>query len=317
MRKVKRNQRNKAFLGALIGAGVSLIGNTIGSIIGANAQKKQQREQERQQIEQNNLTTAANLANAINGSQDVVDSYYDRVTLMPLGGKKKLGAWGTQDTNDIINGVSSGIGSVVKSVIGANTMGNIQTVRQAPAQFEPKVLVRPTYYNRIQPMQKIFKCGGRKPDGGIVQYEDDPMVLRDIRRAQDARRNRQFDRDLAKIAGIIGATGVAAYPLSGYAAAEAAATALPTGESLVQYLPYAGEWVPSTYMEAAFAPAQYKALKEYGPQAWEALKSMGRDIKAKFSRKNNNEEYGPYNLSEIVVEAPRKRHNNKYKRKAK
>lgn len=162
MRKVKRNQRNKAFLGSLIGAGVSLIGNTIGSIIGANAQKKQQREQERQQIEQNNLTTAANLANAINGSQDVVDSYYDRVTLMPLGGKRKLGAWGTQDTNDVISGVSSGIGSVVKSVIGANTMGNVQTVRQAPAQFEPKVLVRPTYYNRIQPMQNVYKCGGRK-----------------------------------------------------------------------------------------------------------------------------------------------------------
>lgn len=161
MRKVKRNQRNKAFLGALIGAGVSLIGNTIGSIIGANAQKKQQREQERQQIEQNNLTTAANLANAINGSQDVVDSYYDRVTLMPLGGKRRIGAWGTQDTNDVISGVSSGIGSVVKSAIGANTMGNVQTVRQAPAQFEPKVLVRPTYYNRIQPMQNVYKAGGK------------------------------------------------------------------------------------------------------------------------------------------------------------
>lgn len=162
MRKVKRNKRNKAFLGSLIGAGVSLIGNTIGSIIGANAQKKQQREQERQQIEQNNLTTAANLANAINGSQDVIDSYYDRVTLMPLGGKRKVGAWGTQDTNNVISGVSSGIGSVVKSVIGANAMGNVQTVRQAPAQFEPKVLVRPTYYNRIQPTQNVFKCGGRK-----------------------------------------------------------------------------------------------------------------------------------------------------------
>lgn len=161
MRKVKRNQRNKAFLGSLIGAGVSLIGNTIGSIIGANAQKKQQREQERQQIEQNNLTTAANLANAINGSQDVVDSYYDRVTLMPLGGKRRIGAWGTQDTNDVISGVSNGLGSVVKSAIGASTMGNVQTVRQAPAQFEPKVLVRPTYYNRIQPMQNVFKCGGR------------------------------------------------------------------------------------------------------------------------------------------------------------
>ena len=40
-------------------------------------------------------------------------------------------------------------------------MGNVQTVRQAPAQFEPKVLVRPTYYNRIQPMQNVYKCGGK------------------------------------------------------------------------------------------------------------------------------------------------------------
>lgn len=168
MKKVKRNQRNKAFWGAIAGAAASLIGGTISSIITANAQKKQQREQERLQREQTNINTAANLANAINGSQDAADSYYDRMTLMPLGGNRKFkrAAWGTQDTNNLLSGVTNGIGSVINSAINANAVGNVQTVRQAPAQFQPKVIKLPTYYDRIAAQQNIYRCGGKKACGG-------------------------------------------------------------------------------------------------------------------------------------------------------
>ena len=155
-------KRKKAFWGAVAGAAASLIGGTISSIMNANAQKKQQEEQERAQREQNNLTTAANLANAINGSQDAADSYYDRLSLFKCGGRKRV-AWGTQDTNDLIGGITKGLGSVVNSAVANNAVGNVQTVRQAPVQFQPKQLVMPSYYSRIQPSQYVFKNGGMLP----------------------------------------------------------------------------------------------------------------------------------------------------------
>lgn len=305
-------KRKKAFWGAIAGAAASLIGGTISSIMNANAQKKQQEEQERAQREQNNLTTAANLATAINGSQDAADSYYDRLSLFKCGGRKRV-AWGTQDTNDLIGGITKGLGSVVNSAVANNAVGNVQTVRQAPTQFQPKVIKLPTYYDRIAATQNIYRCGGKKkPVGGNIPYtpEDDFNVIRDINRRRDRRRNEEFNKDALKTAAIIAGSGLAAYPLAGYLGASAAAIPTAAGESITNYLPFAGEWVPAAYTEAAFAPMQYQTLKEYGPQILESIKSIPKSIKEKFSPT----EYGPYNLREITVSAPRKT-NRKYKRK--
>lgn len=305
-------KRKKAVWGALAGMAVSLAGNIISGIINKNAKEKQEARENALAHQQNNLTAAANLANAINGSSEVVDNYNDRITYK-RGGKYKRASWGTQDTNSLLSSLGGAAGSVVNAAMNANAMGNIQTVRQAPAQFQPKVIKLPTYYDRIAATQNIYRCGGKKrPVGGNIPYtpEDDFNVIRDINRKRDRRRNEEFNKDALKTAAIIAGSGLAAYPLAGYLGATAAAVPTAAGESIINYLPFAGEWVPAAYTEAAFAPMQYQTLKEYGPQILESIKSIPKSIKEKFSPT----EYGPYNLREVTVSAPRKT-NSKYKRK--
>lgn len=89
MRKiVKRDNRKKAFLGALIGGVASIAG----SAIGATKRRKAEREQLRQQqIEQNQNDTKAQ-AQALTAAvadQDYVDEYNKKVTLK-MGGDKKF-----------------------------------------------------------------------------------------------------------------------------------------------------------------------------------------------------------------------------------
>ena len=155
-------KRKKAMWGALAGMAVSLAGNVISGIINRNAQEKQQAKENALAHQQNNLTAAANLANAINGSSDIVDNYNDRITFK-RGGKYKRATWGTQDTSNLLSSLGGAAGSVVNAAMNANAMGNVQTVRQAPVQFQPKQLVMPSYYSRIQPSQYVFKNGGMLP----------------------------------------------------------------------------------------------------------------------------------------------------------
>lgn len=318
---MKRVKRKKAWVGAVIG----LAGSIIGSILNHNAQKKQLKEQEANQYESRNLTTAANLANAINGSQDAANTYYDRMTLMKMGGnryKRKCEA-GSEiqtaipkssfDIGELFSGIGTATSSVMSGVNALNSANAVQNVRQAPQQFATKNIKLPTYYDRIAAAQNIYRCGGKKrPVGGNIPYtpEDDFNVIRDINRRRDRRRNEEFNKDALKTAAIIAGSGIAAYPLAGYLGASAAAIPTAAGESITNYLPFAGEWVPAAYTEAAFAPMQYQTLKEYGPQILESIKSIPKSIKEKFSPT----EYGPYNLREVTVSAPRKT-NSKYKRK--
>lgn len=89
MRKiVKRDNRKKAFLGALIGG----IAGIAGSAIGAAKRRKAEREQLRQQQIEQNQNDAKAQAQALTAAvadQDYVDEYNKKVTLK-MGGDKKF-----------------------------------------------------------------------------------------------------------------------------------------------------------------------------------------------------------------------------------
>lgn len=89
MRKiVKRDNRKKAFLGALIGG----IASMVGSAIGAAKSRKAEREQLRQQQIEQNKNDAKAQAQALTAAvadQDYVDEYNKKVTLK-MGGDKKF-----------------------------------------------------------------------------------------------------------------------------------------------------------------------------------------------------------------------------------
>ena len=72
MKKIVK--RNKAWLGAVIGAAT----NIAGSIIGGNAQKKAARAQARAQNRQATLEMANNLSNAY-GDQEYVDDFQNKI----------------------------------------------------------------------------------------------------------------------------------------------------------------------------------------------------------------------------------------------
>lgn len=89
MRKiVKRDNRKKAFLGALIGGVASIAGSAIGA---AKRRKAEREKLKQQQIEQNQNDAKAQ-AQALTASvadQDYVDEYNKKVTLK-MGGDKKF-----------------------------------------------------------------------------------------------------------------------------------------------------------------------------------------------------------------------------------
>ena len=89
MRKiVKRDNRKKAFLGAIIGG----IASIAGSAIGAAKKRKAEREQLRQQQIEQNQNDAKAQAQALTAAvadQDYVDEYNKKVTLK-MGGNKKF-----------------------------------------------------------------------------------------------------------------------------------------------------------------------------------------------------------------------------------
>lgn len=89
MRKiVKRDNRKKAFLGALIGGVASIAGSAIGA---AKRRKAEREKLKQQQIEQNQNDAKAQ-AQALTASvadQDYVDEYNKKVTLK-MGGNKKF-----------------------------------------------------------------------------------------------------------------------------------------------------------------------------------------------------------------------------------
>lgn len=162
MRKiVKRDNRKKAFLGALIGGVASIAG----SVIGAAKRRKAERERLRQQQIEQNQNDAKAQAQALTAAvadQDYVDEYNKKVTLK-MGGDKKF--------NDRIKSNKTKSNRIFKcggqkkakmgSLIGQNGIGGLAnslfTPSSAPKQVKkadgfsttgPKVEIKtPNYMN--------------------------------------------------------------------------------------------------------------------------------------------------------------------------
>ena len=89
MRKiVKRDNRKKAFLGALIGGVASIAGSAIGAAKRRKAEREQLRQQQIEQ-NQNDAKAQAQALTAAGADQDYVDEYNKKVTLK-MGGDKKF-----------------------------------------------------------------------------------------------------------------------------------------------------------------------------------------------------------------------------------
>ena len=107
--------RQKAWLGAAIGAAVG-----IGSaIFGASKQKKAQEQQFKlqQAMEARNvgLTSAANLTQAYSNSDELNEEFRNR--FLRCGGRRKA-KWGAEDTTALINSLSSAGSNIATNIIG-------------------------------------------------------------------------------------------------------------------------------------------------------------------------------------------------------
>ena len=137
----KKVKRDKAFLGAIIGA-VAGIGSAIaGGAISKNSAEKARRQQQIAQNKQDTYTMAQNLSNAY-GNQEYVDEFNKRVTFKKGGkmntkgdrlvrekklacggrskaacGTRKKAAWGVEDTSALINGLGSAGSNIASAAI--------------------------------------------------------------------------------------------------------------------------------------------------------------------------------------------------------
>ena len=187
----KKVKRDKAFLGAIIGA-VAGIGGAIG--VGAMGKHSAEKAQRQQQIAQNRKDTysmAQNLSNAY-GNQEYVDEFNKRVTFkkggkmntkydrlvrekkFACGGRKKAcggrakaacgtrkkAAWGESDTSALI----SGLGSAGSNLASAAISNSINRSPIATSQFSGKpkeYLERPDYLvDNATENGYYFRAGG-------------------------------------------------------------------------------------------------------------------------------------------------------------
>ena len=187
----KKVKRDKAFLGAIIGA-VAGIGSAIaGGIMGKHSAEKAQRQQQIAQNRKDTYSMAQNLSNAY-GNQEYVDEFNKRVTFkkggkmntkydrlvrekkFACGGRKKAcggrakaacgtrkkAAWGESDTSALI----SGLGSAGSSLASAAISSSINRSPIATSQFSGKpkeYLERPDYLvNNATENGYYFRAGG-------------------------------------------------------------------------------------------------------------------------------------------------------------
>lgn len=190
----KKVKRNKAFLGAVIGA-VANIGSTIaGGIMGKNSAEKAQRQQQITQNRKDTYSMAQNLSNAY-GNQEYIDEFNKRVTFkkggkmntkndrlirekkFACGGRKKTAcggrakaacgtrkkaAWGAEDTSTLISGLSSAGSNLASAAI--NSSINRSPIATTQFSGKPKeYLERPDYLvNNATENGYYFKAGGCK-----------------------------------------------------------------------------------------------------------------------------------------------------------
>lgn len=183
----KKVKRNKAFLGAIIGAVAGIGSSILGGVMNKNSSEKAQRQQQIAQNRQDTYTMAQNLSNAY-GNQEYVDEFNKRVTFkkggkmntkgdrlvrekkFACGGRKKTACgtrkkaeWGAEDTSALI----SGLGSAGSNIASAAINSSIDRSPIAKSMFsgKPKERIeRPDYLSSeaITDSAYYFRCGGAK-----------------------------------------------------------------------------------------------------------------------------------------------------------
>lgn len=126
--------RDKAFLGAIIGAGASLLGSAVSGIISSRKQKKALKRQQAQQTEQAGYQTANAMTSGY-ANQEYVDEYNKKITLKN-GGKIDMNSY-----NDRIK-------TAKKFACGG---------KRRKASLGVGIDTTDTYNDRIN----AYKCGGR------------------------------------------------------------------------------------------------------------------------------------------------------------
>lgn len=166
MKDVSSKKRNKVFLGALIGAGVSLVGGAVSNIMNKNAAKKQQRYNQMIQNRQDTYEQAQNLT-AGYGNQEYVDDLMNNVNFK-LGGRrrKKCEDGAKFDWTPVISGATNAINSIGTAATNASidrtNRVNSQSFMANVPKTEvvlPDYVVNGEYMDRQLPM---FKCGGKR-----------------------------------------------------------------------------------------------------------------------------------------------------------
>lgn len=168
--KNKENRpKRKAFIGALIGAGVSIASSLIG---GAIQRKKEAQARAAAQIAQNKQAAynmADNLTNQY-ANQEYVDEMNKRIEFAAGGELNKANyrvrrpkqyKFGGDNANNLINAGASGIGTILNSALN-NQQEDIEsrpiTLTAAKNSIVPNSYVSlPEYYNRL----RAFRLGGR------------------------------------------------------------------------------------------------------------------------------------------------------------
>lgn len=137
MKKINKNKRNKAFFGALIGAGISAITNLIGSSMQAKHQQhmaEMQYEQQKQLLERQNTLNEYNQKLQDQIAEQENDGIYDELRRKnyKCGGKikkRKKAEFGLSDVGQIGGSLISGMSNLGSSIFGfgaQDTMTNLQ-----------------------------------------------------------------------------------------------------------------------------------------------------------------------------------------------
>lgn len=192
----KKVKRDKAFLGAVIGA-VAGIGSTIvGGLMNKNSAKKSQRQQQTAQNKQDTYTMAQNLSNAY-GNQEYVDEFNKRVTFkkggkmnikgdrliretkLACGGRKKTACggktkaacgtrkkalWGVEDTTALISGLGSAGSNIASAAI--NSSIDRSPINKSMFSGKPKEYIEKPDYLIVNATDNgyysTFACGGKR-----------------------------------------------------------------------------------------------------------------------------------------------------------
>lgn len=165
---IYKNKRQKAFLGATIGA----VANVVGGVISAKKQKKAEelafKQQQEQQYRQDNMAQLNALTQMANNTS-YIDDYKKRISFK-CGGKKKalLGTEFKTEAKDVLGGLSTLATSILTK---PSTPKMIQRGTRIQVPQEQKVLTNNTYQvdangnpiinTNIDRMQ-MYKIGGRK-----------------------------------------------------------------------------------------------------------------------------------------------------------